>query len=377
MLQIDAIGILGLAALIVCWSLAAVLYRVQSAGGLARMLALLLVVEGITLISTGYLDMLLGASVRAHPAYSTWLFGEAIVHTLGDCATLALYPAFLALALKTKLTRPFAYVPVRIGLAGASIALFFAVIETPFEVGATLLYLLLSLLFGFALVASILAWRAAPAGAARTRARSFVVAFGFRDICWGVVYAGAIWLIFSGKYAITDPDADDPTQIVLNVLYACGTLFYVPLIAYGILRTHLFDIDLRIKWTIKQSTVASVFVAIFYLVSEGADRFLSSELGNVAGLLAAALVIFFLEPLRQFADRVAGAAMPNTKNTPEYSAFRKMQVYEEAVAEAHYEGGISTKERALLDRLRDSLGISDIDAVTIEREILARSTGTV
>jgi hypothetical protein len=52
------------------------------------------------------------------------------------------------------------------------------------------------------------------------------------------------------------------------------------------LRTQLFDIDLRIRWTIKQSTLAAVFVAIVYLVSEGADRLLSSELGSVAGLLA-------------------------------------------------------------------------------------------
>jgi len=69
--------------------------------------------------------------------------------------------------------------------------------------------------------------------------------------------------------------------------------------------------------------------------------------------------------------------MPNTQNTPEYAAFRKMQVYEEAVAEAHYEDGVSAKERALLNRLRDSLGISAADAEAIEREITARSTGTV
>jgi hypothetical protein len=162
---------------------------------------------------------------------------------------------------------------------------------------------------------------------------------------------------------------------VLNILYACGTLFYVPLITYGILRTHLFDIDLRIQWTIKQSTVASVFVAMFYLVSEGANRFLSSELGNIAGLLAAALVMFFLAPLQRFADRVASAAMPKTKNTAEYTVFRKMQVYEEAVAEAHHEGGITAKERALLDRLRDSLGISAVDAESIERELITRLSG--
>jgi hypothetical protein len=61
--------------------------------------------------------------------------------------------------------------------------------------------------------------------------------------------------------------------------------------------------------------------------------------------------------------------MPNTENTPEYAAFRKMQVYEEAVSEARFEDGISERERALLVRLRDSLGISESDADAIEGEL--------
>ena len=107
------------------------------------------------------------------------------------------------------------------------------------------------------------------------------------------------------------------------------------------MRTHLFDIDLRIRWTIKQSTLAAAIVAIIYGLSEGASRVLSSELGNVAGLLAAALVVFFLAPLQRLAERVASAAMPNTRNSPEYAAFRKLQVYEAAVVEAQQGGGIS------------------------------------
>ena len=57
-------------------------------------------------------------------------------------------------------------------------------------------------------------------------------------------------------------------------------------------------------------------VAIIYLFSGGADRYLSAELGDFAGLLAAAIVVFFLAPLQRVAERVASAAMPNTENTP-------------------------------------------------------------
>jgi uncharacterized membrane protein YebE (DUF533 family) len=149
----------------------------------------------------------------------------------------------------------------------------------------------------------------------------------------------------------------------------------VPLIAYGILRTHLFDIDLRIRWTIKQSTLASIFIAVMFMVSEGASQFLSDELGNVTGLLAAGVLMFFLAPLQRFAEKVASTAMPNTRNTPEYAAYRKMQVYEAAVSEAMAEGVISHKERALLAHLRDSLGISVADAEALERDVYAVGTG--
>lgn len=218
---------------------------------------------------------------------------------------------------------------------------------------------------GYALVASMHAWRTAKRGIARERAGIFALAFGVRDLGWTLSYAIAAWSMWTlpDMFAMTDLD------FLGKFVYALGTLLAVPLIAYGILRTQLFDIDLRIRWTIKQSTVAAVFVAVFYLVSEGADRLLESELGNVIGLIASALVMFFLVPVQRFAERVAGAAMPNTENTPEYAMFRKLQVYEAALAEALPDGNISERERDLLDRLRDSLGISTADADTIEHEL--------
>ncbi len=361
-------GILGLFAVAMCWALAVVLYRVGESGSVARKLALLLVVEGITLVSSGYIDLSFNLTDDFYHRYPRWMQIWFVIHTLGDCAMLALYPPFLAAALQTKLTRPFAGKRMRLALAAVAIVLFFAVLLSPLDVGATLLYVMLTLLFGFALVASIHAWSVAAAGTARTRAGIFAFAFGFRDICWGFIYTLGIWQTLTGNYVIDAALA--PT--VFTVIYAAGSLLAVPLVAYGILRAHLFDIDLRVRWTIKQSTLAAVVVTLMFIISEGADRLLSAELGNFAGLMAAALVVFFLAPLQRFAESVASVAMPNTQNTPEYASFRKMQVYEEAVAEARFEGGISQRERALLVRLRDSLEISASDAETVENELLSQ-----
>ena len=44
-------------------------------------------------------------------------------------------------------------------------------------------------------------------------------------------------------------------------------------------------------------------------------------------VLASALLVFFLAPLQRLAERIATFAMPNTQNTPEYAAYKKLQVY--------------------------------------------------
>jgi len=362
MIQFSWTGSLALLALAMCWSLAVTLFRIGAPGSVARMLSLLLVVEGLTMVSTGYLDLFLTEAARSHLLYPAFFRAEEIVHTLGDCAMLALYPVFLGAALQTSLTKPFADSRIRLALGFAAAVLCAIVLWGPLKLGGTLLYVSLSILFTFALVASIDAWRTAS-GVARSRAGIFALAFGIRDVFWGYIYATATWALWSGTYLVVDPDATGH----IYVLYALGTLLAVPLIAYGILKTQLFDIDLRIRWTIRQSTVAAAFVAVFYLVTEGADRLLESELGSWIGLLASAMLIFFLAPLQRFAERVATMVMPNTQNTPEYAAYRKLQVYEAALAEA-LPGGISAKERVLLSHLRDSLEIAPADAAALERD---------
>jgi hypothetical protein len=214
-------------------------------------------------------------------------------------------------------------------------------------------------------MASIQAWRTST-GAARARALIFVLAFGFRDICWGFVYIGGVIEMWLG---ITDvPQA----WLDFNFMaYVIGTLVAVPLIAYGILRNHLFDIDLRIRWTIKQSTVGLAIFVIVLVVSEGAEWLLSDQLGNYWGLLAAVVIAFALRPLQALAERVATAAMPNTQNTPDYKASKKREVYESAITEALQDGGISPKERSLLVRLRDSLEITEADAKLIEAKLIS------
>jgi len=380
MLHADPQGILALIAVAMSWSLAVVLFRAGVRGSVGRKLALVLVVEGVALASTGTIEALFGSPGDIYARHPVFALIELMVHAFGDCGMLALYPPFLAAALNTRWTRPFGETRVRIGLGLAALVLYVALAQplvaalrtstTPDYAALALptgiLYAGLVVLFVFAFGASLRVWHVAT-GAARKRARIFAIAFGIRDVCWGFIYATQVWELWVGNY---EPVFDETPPWF--ILYILGTFFAVPLIAYGILRTQLFDIDLRIRWTIKQSTLAGAVIALVYALSEGASRVLSNELGNFAGLLAAAVVVFFLAPLQRFAERVASAAMPNTRDTPEYAAFRKLQVYEAAVVDA-LPGGIGDKERALLRRLQESLGITAPDADSIERDLQAKA----
>ncbi len=159
MSQVTLIGILGLVAIAACWALAVVLYRVGTAGSVARKLAVLLVVEGFVLATAGFPEFASGLELsfwdsfyESHPMLG---FFAGLVHHLGDAAMIALYPPFLALALNTNLTRPFADTRVRIGLAIGSVVLGLAVVFSPSRIGTTLLYSMVTLLFVYTFVASI------------------------------------------------------------------------------------------------------------------------------------------------------------------------------------------------------------------------------
>ena len=130
MTEMDFWGTLALVAVAMSWALAAVLFRVSTPGSVARKLSLLLVIEGMTLGSSDaplFVLTSLAAFLNAHPSYAN---ARYLVHAFGDCAMLALYPAFLAAALGTRMTRPFSDRRVRAGLMVVVASLFLFVVFT-------------------------------------------------------------------------------------------------------------------------------------------------------------------------------------------------------------------------------------------------------
>jgi hypothetical protein len=219
----------------------------------------------------------------------------------------------------------------------------------------------------YGLFATVLSWRRAETPLLRRRNGLLALALGTRDVFWG-------WLFFVVVGTTAMYGATPPVEYLKLGLWnlqfaAAGLVLYVLLLAYGIATEHLFDIDLKVKWTLQRGTVATAYVTAFFVVSEGTAAFLSDRLGTVVGLSVTGLLLFALAPIQRAAERLSDTAMPHVHDTPEFRKFRKLEIYGEAFSDSRRNGGPSAVQRVALDRLREELELSGADTNQLEARL--------
>ena len=359
----DLVGIVGFVAAALSLSASFIVFRASRGAPANRRLAFVLLLEGQFVGAIGV--MLLFYEVGPDDTGPSLPF---LAVSLAATVIPWFYLLFLGV-LRTPLVRPFAgpLAPWWL-LAAATAALLARIWITVAEFPNQMLvatfvtavpYALVSL---FALVASVSTYVRAPRKSlVRRQARAYVVAFGVRDALFGLFFA-LIFLEQVGLLAGTTPWRGGRFLIPPLIL-----LVYIPLVAYGAVKWQLFDLDLRIKVTIRRGTVFAVLLGAFAVFTVMAENFLTDRYGWVWGGLAAGLLLFALSPLQRLGARVADSAFPRVADTPAYRRFRAMEIYKAAVEEL-LPDGITPKERRALERLRGKLGVGPADASLIERD---------
>lgn len=290
------------------------------------------------------------------------------------------YLAFLGTALDTPLVRPFRSRWAWAALCLASLAAFVTVVvwprlfigETYSPPWAALNFLLApwgeravqfhSLTSLFGLVASLHAIVRAPKGTLmRSRARWFAAAFGVRDLfnaSWWMLYPVARPIPFWGDF-------------LSNIAPMIVALVYLALLAYAVLRVQLFDLDLKLKFALRQGTVGAVIAGGFFVGSEVLEAVIPVE-STVLGLIVAGIIVLLLRPLQRFAEGFANRVMGGVTDTPDYVEGRKEEVYRAALEGAVVDGVMTERERRILRRVREQLGISEDIAARLERHVTAQ-----
>lgn len=144
------------------------------------------------------------------------------------------------------------------------------------------------------------------------------------------------------------------------------------LVTYALLRHELFDINIKLKATVKRSVLAGSFAMVFFLVSEVLELFVPAD-SNVAGIVAAGFISLLLAPIQKVSQRLADRLMPGVKELDEMGLADRRRLYRDQVRIAAGDGTIDEKDRRMLAVAREALRLSSVEAQRIEDEALAQA----
>ncbi len=165
--------------------------------------------------------------------------------------------------------------------------------------------------------------------------------------------------IVSGLLLSYDPFIEVIGHEALIWAFGLWKLVIPILITYALLRFQVFGADIRIKHSVAKSILVVIFTGIFLVVLEAAEALLGEGFGFWTNLAIAAFLALIAAPLQKLAERAADRVMPDTKSVVEQDPYERGEFYMSQYELVHEDGGVSRKDRAMLDRLALSLRISN------------------
>lgn len=203
---------------------------------------------------------------------------------------------------------------------------------------------------GAAIILPVLLWLRAVRGPHGRVARNVIVA------------SAAIYL---GSYAVGPGTA-----------WAAGRLMGGLLLAYAVLRGHLEGLDLKARFAISRSTVAAVFIAVFFIASEAAQQYLGDTTGSTyLGIAAAGALVFAIAPLQRAAERLAEKAVPKPAADASMRLAQADAAYVAALRAAARDGTLSRREEHHLADVAENLGIGPKRALELREHFEQQPDG--
>ena len=148
------------------------------------------------------------------------------------------------------------------------------------------------------------------------------------------------------------------------------------LLAVALLKRPVLGAETRLRIALSKSTVAAVFVTVFFVASEAAQQFFGATLGGTyVGIAAAGMLVFAMAPLHRAAERLAGKAVPVNASgwgPPEGAPADRETSYRHAVELALRDRHLTRDEERRLLQLAHHLGIPPVRAAAIHDEVEAR-----
>lgn len=179
-------------------------------------------------------------------------------------------------------------------------------------------------------------------------------------LIFGLLAFGAIDAVFIGdalQYSISN-----------GPFFGIARLATVVVLAHAILNQQVLGMDVKLRFAISKSTIAAVFIAVFFVASEVAQQFFSQRTSSTyIGIGIAGTLVFAMAPMQRMAERIAEKAVPVAR-TPAGTLSRKEQTYRDALAVALRDRKLTPAEEVTLARLAEDLGIGAGRAMELRQE---------
>lgn len=173
---------------------------------------------------------------------------------------------------------------------------------------------------------------------------------------------------------------EDVAGAILGTLFILAAILFILVppfaMAYGLLKYQVLDIDVKVRFTIRHSVVATVFLACYVAATELAGELVTNQTHSaLAGFAALVPLALFLHPLQRMADRVAARALPPPDDAEKYREFRRWEVYRATFEGLTADRKLTVQERRVLQTLAKTLSLSDSAASSIEEEVEKERSG--
>lgn len=143
-------------------------------------------------------------------------------------------------------------------------------------------------------------------------------------------------------------------------------------LAYAVLRGQIEGLDLKVRFALSRSTIAAVFIAVFFIASEAAQQFFGDRTGSTYfGIAIAGTLVFAMAPIQRVAEKLAVKVIPVVVTaSPSALGTVGEAAYRRAVRLALRDRELSAGEERELVLLAHELALPPARAFAIRDEIV-------
>jgi hypothetical protein len=143
-------------------------------------------------------------------------------------------------------------------------------------------------------------------------------------------------------------------------------------LGYAVLRGLIEGLDLKVRFAVSKTSIAAVFVAVFFVASEGAQQFLGTAAQNeYVGIAATGMLVFAFAPLSRLADRIAEVAVPAVEGAGPLRLTAPEAAFLAAMRAAARDGTITRREEKHLAEAAEHLRIGPRRALELRERVEA------